>query len=403
MRKQLLSSCKITWRPAMSDELLEEPKQKPDEQPNPVVAEPIVQQPINGQPSGLVRPKRSVKKILLWVGLSVAAVVLAVATAVLVWYNTQLAALGSDKQHLIVVTIEQGATPVEIGELLQSKAVIRSSTAFDIYTRLVNKRNVLQAGTYRLSPAENTPEIVEHLVKGDVDEFSITFYPGGTLKQHRKVLIDAGYTATEVDEALSATYDSPLFESKPASADLEGYIFGQTYQFNAGASVSDILSRTFEEFYATLSDNNLIAGIKAQGYTLYQGITLASIVQKEVASPGSSEPSSDQKQVAQVFYSRLAAGMTLGSDVTYQYAADKLDVQRDVNLDSPYNTRRYEGLPPGPISSPGASALEAVAAPASGDYLFFLSGDDDITYFARTDAEHEANIRDHCQKKCLIL
>lgn len=387
----------------MADEPLEEPKQKPDVEPNPVVAEPIVQQPINGQPSGLVRPKRSVKKILLWVGLSVAAVVLAVATAVLVWYNTQLAALGSDKQHLIVVTIEQGATPVEIGELLQSKAVIRSSTAFDIYTRLVNKRNVLQAGTYRLSPAENTPEIVEHLVKGDVDEFSITFYPGGTLKQHRKVLIDAGYTAAEVDEALSATYDSPLFESKPASADLEGYIFGQTYQFNAGASVSDILKRTFEEFYATLSDNNLKAGIKAQGYTLYQGITLASIVQKEVASPGSSEPSSDQKQVAQVFYSRLAAGMTLGSDVTYQYAADKLGVQRDVNLDSPYNTRRYEGLPPGPISSPGASALGAIAAPASGNYLFFLSGDDDITYFARTDAEHEANIRDHCQKKCLIL
>lgn len=376
---------------------------KPDGQPNGPTAEPIQPQLISGQPSGLTRPKRKLKKAILWSGLSIIVALVAAGIAALVWYNTQLRALGTDKQHLILITVEQGSTPSEIGQLLQEQEIIRSSFAFDIYTRLTDKRNVLQAGTYRLSPAEDTPAIVEHLVKGDVDEFSITFYPGATLKQHREVLIDAGYTATEVDEALSATYDSPLFEGKPASADLEGYIYGQTYQFNAGASVADILDRAFDEFYATLIENNLISGVKSQGYTLYQGIILASIVQKEVASPRSAEPSADQKQVAQVFYSRLASGMTLGSDVTYQYAADKLGVARDVNLDSPYNTRRYPGFPPGPIASPGVSALWAVAEPAPGDYLFFLSGDDDVTYFARTDAEHEANIRDHCQKKCLIL
>jgi UPF0755 protein len=383
----------------MPDEL----HQKPDDQPVVTPAEPIIPQPINGQPSGLVRPKRNPKKIILWIGLSIITALVAAFVASLLWYNAQLSARSTDKQHLILVTIEQGTTPSAIGELLEQQSIIRSSTAFDIYTRLTDKRNILQAGTYRLSPGDDTPTIVEHLVKGDVDEFSITFYPGATLQQHREVLLDAGYSATEIDAAFSATYDSPLFESKPASADLEGYIYGQTYQFNAGASVSDILERTFEEFYTALTENDLITGIKAQGYDLYQGITLASIVQKEVASPRSAEPSSDQKQVAQVFYSRLDAGMTLGSDVTYQYAADKLGVARDVNLDSPYNTRRYPGFPPGPIASPGVSALWAVAEPAPGDYLFFLSGDDDITYFARTDAEHEANIRNHCQKKCLIL
>ena len=96
----------------------------------------------------------------------------------------------------------------------------------------------------------------------------------------------------------------------------------------------------------------------------------------------------------------MKAGMTLGSDVTYQYAADKLGVARDPNLDSPYNTRKYKGLPPGPISSPGLSALQAAAAPASGDYLFFLSGDDNKTYFAHTNEQHEQNILQHCQKKC---
>ena len=147
--------------------------------------------------------------------------------------------------------------------------------------------------------------------------------------------------------------------------------------------------------------NNLVEGFKQQGLTLYEGITLASIVQREsITPPDTSEPSADQKQIAQVFYSRLAAGMTLGSDVTYQYAADKLGVARDVNLDSPYNTRRYKGLPPGPIASPGLTALKAVAAPAAGDYLFFLTGDDNITYFAHTDAEHKANIINHCAKNC---
>jgi UPF0755 protein len=228
--------------------------------------------------------------------------------------------------------------------------------------------------------------------------------PGATLKQDRQVLVDAGFATSEIDAAFSKTYDSPLFNSKPAGSDLEGYIYGQTYRFNGGDTAEAVLQRTFDEFAKVIQANNLEAGFRQQGLTLYQGITLASIVQREVGTPhGSDEPSSDQKQVAQVFYSRLATSMMLGSDVTYQYAADKLGVARDVNLDSPYNTRRYTGLPPGPIASPGLTALKAVAAPASGDYLFFLSGDDGLTYFARTEAEHQANIKDHCAVKCSAL
>lgn len=364
----------------------------------------IVQQPINGQPSGLVHRKINLKKTILWVVSAVVAAILLFSLVAAVWYVTALKPVGADKNQYVLLTIAPGESPSQIGQLLQSKKVIRSSLAFNIYTRLTNKRNNLQAGTYRLSPAESTPAIVNHLVKGDVDEFSITFYPGATLKQHRQVLIKAGYTAAEVDKAFAATYTSPLFEGKPASADLEGYIYGQTYKFGAGATVSDILKRTFQQFYTDLTSNNLIPAIKSHGYSLYQGITLASIIQKEVASPVlSTDPTSDQKQVAQVFYSRLTSGMNLGSDVTYQYAADKLGVPRDPNLDSPYNTRRYAGLPPGPISSPGITALKAVAYPASGSYLYFLNGDDNITYFATTAAQHEANIKAHCQIKCSQL
>lgn len=124
---------------------------------------------------------------------------------------------------------------------------------------------------------------------------------------------------------------------------------------------------------------------------------MASIIQREVAT------AEDAAQVAQVFKLRYDQGMQLGSDVTYQYIADKTGQPRSVDFDSPYNTRRYVGLPPGPISSPGLASLKAVGNPAPGDFVYFLSGDDDKTYFARTNEEHERNIRDHCQKKCQII
>ena len=143
--------------------------------------------------------------------------------------------------------------------------------------------------------------------------------------------------------------------------------------------------------------HDLVKKYKQRGLTLYEGITLASIVQREVNGLD------DQKKVAGVFYNRLKQDMMLGSDVTYQYIADKTGQQRSPSLDSPYNTRRYTGLPPGPIAVPGESALLAVAEPTKSDYLYFLSGDDDKTYFGKTEAEHERNIQQHCQKKCLIL
>jgi UPF0755 protein len=228
--------------------------------------------------------------------------------------------------------------------------------------------------------------------------FNLTFLPGATLADNRQVFLDAGYSATEVDAALAKDYDSPLFQTKPASADLEGYIYGETYSFGTSTSVEAILTSIFDHYYGIVEKNDLIAKYKAQDLTLFEGITLASIVQRE-ASPGGD----DMAQISSVFYNRIKEGMPLGSDVTYQYIADKTGVTRDPTLDSPYNTRRYPGLPPGPIAAPGLKALTAVGSPATTGYLYFLSGDDDVTYFATTLAQHEANIRNHCQKKCQII
>ena len=349
--------------------------------------------------TGLKAPKkrRSKGKLILTILGSVLVALLVVAAAAYAWYQQQLSPVSTDTTKHVRVTIKEGTSPAAIATQLQDAGVIRSELAFTIYTRLTGTRDTLKAGAYNLQPSVSTPTIVDHLVKGKQDTFRLTFLPGDTLANNRKKILEMGYTVAEVDAALDKTYNRPLFATKPAGTDLEGYIFGETYEFDASATVESILNRTFDEYEAVIRENDLINGFKKQGLSLYEGITLASIVQREI--PGAE----DQRQVARVFLNRMAAGMTLGSDVTYQYAAKKMGVDPTPTLDSPYNTRIHAGLPPGPIAVPGVSALKAVANPGSNDYLFFLSGDDDVTYYAKTDAQHQQNIVQHCQKKCSIL
>lgn len=377
---------RVPARPLGSVPPRKEPSPRPLLEPSPVksLLEASTERP----------KKRRVLKIILWIVGSIVAVVLALGIGGYLWYTQSLAPVNAGDTSRARVEIESGLSPSDIGQLLESKKLIRSKEAFDIYTRLTETRSKLQAGTYSLSPSESVEAIVAHLVAGRVDQFSLTFLPGATLAENRKVLVGAGYSEQDVDKALVKPYDHPLLKDKPASADLEGYIYGETYTFDSSASVEGILTEVFDYYYTIVQKDNLIEGYKAQGLNLYQGITLASIIQREAFS------AADQKQVAQVFFKRLSIGMMLGSDVTYQYAAKKLGVDPHPDLDSPYNTRKFTGLPPGPIATPGRTALQAVAAPAAGDYLYFVSGDDDKTYFSHTLEEHEANAAAHCHVKC---
>jgi UPF0755 protein len=321
------------------------------------------------------------------------------------WYTLQLRPLSNDpKATHVRLSIESGTGADAIGSVLADKHLVRDAKAFSVYVRLHHLRGQFQAGTYSLSPSLSTPEIVNHLISGKTDQISITFLPGATLAENRQALIKSGYSQGEVDEAFSRSYNQSnplLFVGKPAAATLEGYIYGDTYEFASDATVDQILNRTFQEFNGKITPD-LIEGFKQRGLTLYQGIVLASIIQREVSSPHPNEATQDQKQVAQIFYARLSRGMPLGSDVTAYYGADQIGVPRSVAVDTPYNTRIHTGLPPGPIATPGLGALIAAAHPASGDYLYFLSGDDNITYYAKTNEEHIANIRNHCQVKCAL-
>ncbi len=355
-----------------------------------------------------------IRKKSLWLIIVGSVVVFATATVAfsLLWYRTQLEPLDETSDKTVRIDIQSGMSGSDIAQKLKENGAIRSTLAANIYMRL-NDDSGMQVGVYSVSPSWSLQEIIAHLTSGQADEVSVTFYPGAMLERANKdddsakydvrtALRTAGFTDEEITIAFAAEYQSPVFTGRPADMGLEGYIYGDTYFVQAGATAEQVLQRAIDEFARVVRESSLEQRFAAQGLSLYEGIALASIVEREsIGCPGQAV-CEDQRQIASVFYNRLGAGMALGSDVTYHYAADIAGLARDHRLDSEYNTRIVAGLPPGPIAVPGLSALNAVADPAETDYLFFLSGDDDVTYFGRTDTEHTDNIRAHCQQKCLL-
>ena len=242
---------------------------------------------------------------------------------------------------------------------------------------------------------------IEAEMKAEV--FSFTIRPGETIFDIKKALVEEGYSVEEVDKAFNAEYDFDFLRKRPAGATLEGYLYGETHEFYKGVPVEDILTKYLEGMGKVISENNLEAKYAEHGLTLFEGITLASVVQKE-------SPAGEQATVAQVFMSRLGYGWKLGSDVTVSYALDVVDPERVIYkdnqaalaIDSCYNTRLYTGLPCGPISNPNLASLLAVAEPADSSYLFFLTGDDGLMYYSYTEAEHNQNAYLHCRTLCNI-
>lgn len=343
-----------------------------------------------------VAPKKS--NAWKWIVGSILAIVVLLLVAVggaYVWYTQQLSSAHPGSRETVRLTIASGSTAADVASQLADKQMIKNEIAFEVYYR-IHQSTGLKAGVYVLTKGMSVGEIVDHLESGKPDEFALTFLPGGTLADARKVLERAGYSAASIDTAFAKTYSGPLFDGKPAGSDLEGYIYGDTYNFYTGASIDDVLEKIFAHMYDDIKANNLEAAYAAQGMNLYQGITFASIVQTEVSNKD------DMSKVSQVFHKRLATDIPLGSDVTFIYGARKLGVAPSVTLDSPYNTRTHKGLPPGPVSNPGLSALVAGASPATTDYLYFVAGDDGVTYFSKTNEEHEAATRAHCQANCLL-
>jgi UPF0755 protein len=381
----------VRLKDVRSAPLPEPPTPQPPQEPD--LSRPL-DLPNAATPDRMVVPPRHKRRWLTWLLIIGGLLVLLAggAFAGYSWYQDALRAR-SDSSQTVRVTVDQGETADSVATALEQKGVIRSALAVQMYIKLNGKGNI-KAGSYLFSPNQTPSEIVQWLNDGRVDTFKVTILPGQTLADIKKTLQKYNYTPEAIDAAFAKQYQHPLFADKPAGSNLEGYIFPDTYFVTSDITVERLLVITFDEFEKKINEHNLRAALAQQNLTLFKGITLASIIEKEVAGEA------DQRQVSQVFQKRLREGMVLGSDVTYHYGASLLGVAASPDIDSPYNTRKFPGLPPGPIGNFPITTLQAVAQPAAGDYLFFVAGDDGVTHFARTNQEHEQNVQQYCKKLC---
>lgn len=343
----------------------------------------------------MAKSGKRIPRRIIYVALALIVLLVAAAAAVRHEYNENLKAV-STSQEVHYLTINQGASVKDIAAELKDAGVIRSASVFEWYVSANNDRNKLQAGTYGLTPSQSTPAIVAMLVGGKVATNLVTIVPGQRLDQVRQDFIKAGFKPDAVDAALVASQyraDYPALSDSPASASLEGFLYPDSYQKTASTDPSQIVTEALTEMQQHLTPQ-LRAAFAAEGLTTYQGVTLASIVEQEVAKP------SDRAQVAQVFLKRLSIGMPLGSDVTAFYGSYLAGQAPSTSYDSPFNTLLHKGLPPGPIGAVSDSSLAAVAHPANTNWLYFVSGDDGTTHFSQTLQQHQALTQQFCHKLC---
>lgn len=324
------------------------------------------------------------------------------------------------------IEISAGESVKQIANNLKQADLIRNPLAFELYARINNLHTKLKTGKYSFRKTMSARAIAKQLVNGVVssDVFNLTILPGtnllgdkgksqtGIIHQFRTL----GYSEEEINQALTKHYDNPVLkglyadETKlsnpeiPAKLALEGYLYGETYQFYNHEKLENVITTILNQFNDVVVSNQLEEKFKARGFTLREGVILASIIQKEARTE-------DMPGVSMVFQNRRRLGIALGSDVTATYAADITGIDRTnatnadiLAVNSLYNTRKFPGLPPGPIAVPSKAALLAVAEPDSSkaSMLYFLTGDDGLMYYSSTDAEHNQKIRDHCQKLCKV-
>ena len=286
------------------------------------------------------------------------------------------------------VLVEPGTDAGTILDRLEARGVVPNALLARVWLVYGLGDPPLRAGEYRFEGAATTAEVLDKMVRGDVVLHQVTVVEGLTLEETADGLAAAGFGAR--DAFLAAMRDpAPIADLDPEAETLEGYLFPETYNFHRGASEKEIVATLVRAFRTRYQGE---VRPLAPGTPVRELVTLASIVEKEA------KVEDERRQIAAVYTNRLAARMGLYADPTIIYALKQMGTwdgnltREHLQLDSPYNTYRYGGLPPGPIASPGLGSLVAAADPADVPYLYFVSRNDGTHVFAETLAEHNANV-----------
>lgn len=332
------------------------------------------------------------KKILFVIG------VLFIALAVFAAWFIPAAFIGSPAQNTIKLDIPDGISSGSLADLLQQKGIITSAFGYRIYTRLDKRAANIRAGEYELAPGSSFRSLSGQLSLGPPrNEISIRLIEGSSLLDIAKALIDNGVSATSVSDLIGSRSEAkffqpalrdqfPFLKDLPADATLEGYLFPNTYRVWKDQLPLSLILKQLQEF--SVQTQGFAEQAAKQGRTLQDVVTLASIVEKEANTP------EERRVIAGIFLNRIKIGMRLQSDATINYitGADRArPTAADLQADSPYNTYRNDGLPPGPICNPGKDSLDAALHPTASDYYFYLHDANGKVYYARNIEEHKLN------------
>jgi UPF0755 protein len=289
------------------------------------------------------------------------------------------------------VELPAGSGSLGIGQRLVASGVVRDMPTFRIALWLSGQGRHLKAGDYRFDRAMTPFEVIDKIARGDVYVINVTFPEGLTIAEMAAIFESHGIgSAASFKEA--ARNASLIRALDPDAKGLEGYLFPETYALSRHADAAKLVTLMVSRFEHVFTPE-LRQAAAARNLTVRQAVTLASIVEKETAR------ADERPLVAAVYATRLRIGMPLQCDPTVIYALTKAgryagNIHKDdLSFDSPYNTYRYPGLPPGPIASPGRASLEAAIHPADADYVYFVSRNDGSHEFARTLDEHNRNVQ----------
>ncbi|MFL6192866.1 MAG: endolytic transglycosylase MltG [Thermoanaerobaculia bacterium] len=307
------------------------------------------------------------------------------------WWKLQRPYQGYEGTEKLVA-IEPGTAATTILQRLEREGVLADAKLARTYLIYFMGDPKMQAGEYRFRGPLTTAQVLRMLVKGQIVTRSVTIIEGLTLEEIADQLAKSKFGRREVFLDLMR---SPrlISDFDPDAPDLEGYLFPETYSFASATSereVVETLVKTFRRRFE--NDVRPLMANGSPGRTVRQVVTLASIVEKEARVP------SERPLIAAVYRNRLDRRIGLGADPTVIYALKRLgrwngNIRRDdLRMDSPYNTYRYAGLPPGPICSPGLASLEAAASPADVPYIYFVSRNDGTHVFSETLTEHNRNV-----------
>ena len=286
------------------------------------------------------------------------------------------------------VEVRRGQATAAILQNLQRHGVLRDEWIPLVYLKLLRGRDSLKAGVYEFDKPLSPVDVIEKLVRGDVVLKTITIREGLDRFAVAKLFAEEGLGNEKTWDA--ATRDVDLIRDIAPEADsLEGYLFPDTYKFDPGTPAATIVKEMVANFRKHWG--NEIALITT-GLDAHQTVTLASIIETEAQLP------QERPVVASVYLNRVRKRMLLGADPTVIYAlklAGRWDGnirKADLQIDSPYNTYRKPGLPPGPIANPGLASLRAAAAPATTPYLYFVARNDGSHVFSTSNEEHNRNV-----------